>query len=241
MSLRVFAEQGNIPLAAGVCIDLDCDESHYLRRVRRAKDGSLVDVFIGQQLWSAEVIGGDAQQSKLRLQAPKPLSHPPRNLILLLSMIEPNGFFDILKQSCELGVNEIILIQAERSQNIIPNRERMERVLKAAQRQCGRPNLPWVRGPFDLPMAIQEHSASANLASFFAWEALQANSEAKQELSLLTPEQTVRFFVGPEGGITAGEATLLQEAGFLPLSLGPWTLRTETAVLVGLTRLMFAP
>jgi 16S rRNA (uracil1498-N3)-methyltransferase len=40
--------------------------------------------------------------------------------------------------------------------------------------------------------------------------------------------------VGPEGGFTAEEAGLAQAAGLPPVSLGPRTLRAESAGLVAL-------
>ena len=46
------------------------------------------------------------------------------------------------------------------------------------------------------------------------------------------PEPTL-LLVGPEGGFTADETTAALAAGFEPRGLGPYTLRTETAALVG--------
>jgi 16S rRNA (uracil1498-N3)-methyltransferase len=41
----------------------------------------------------------------------------------------------------------------------------------------------------------------------------------------------VTVVVGPEGGFTPGEADRLRAAGYHPVSLGPFTLRFETAAL----------
>ena len=49
-----------------------------------------------------------------------------------------------------------------------------------------------------------------------------------------------RLLVGPEGGLTADETEALLAADFGPIALGPYTLRSGTAALVGLARLMFA-
>ena len=55
-------------------------------------------------------------------------------------------------------------------------------------------------------------------------------------LDARNPEQAT-FVIGPEGGLTNQEEARLVAAGFVPTSLGPTTLRTETAaiVAVGLT------
>jgi len=41
--------------------------------------------------------------------------------------------------------------------------------------------------------------------------------------------------IGPEGGHSPNEEALAQQAGFQILSLGPRTLRTETAGIVAIT------
>jgi RsmE family RNA methyltransferase len=43
--------------------------------------------------------------------------------------------------------------------------------------------------------------------------------------------------VGPEGGFVDHEIAAFTERGFLPADLGPWVLRTETAVVAALAQL----
>ena len=44
----------------------------------------------------------------------------------------------------------------------------------------------------------------------------------------------IAFFVGPEGGFTDAETGAMFEAGAIPLRIGDWTLRVETAAAAGL-------
>ena len=44
----------------------------------------------------------------------------------------------------------------------------------------------------------------------------------------------VAFFVGPEGGFTDAETDAMFAAGAIPLRIGDWTLRVETAAIAGL-------
>jgi RsmE family RNA methyltransferase len=46
------------------------------------------------------------------------------------------------------------------------------------------------------------------------------------------------FVIGPEGGLTFQEEARLAVAGFVPASLGPTTLRTETAAIVAVGIIM---
>ena len=51
---------------------------------------------------------------------------------------------------------------------------------------------------------------------------------------------SVSLFIGPEGGFTEDELFQANELGIRPISLGPRTLRSETAAVAGLTLVMQA-
>ncbi|HEY8378981.1 MAG TPA: RsmE family RNA methyltransferase, partial [Nannocystis sp.] len=96
------------------------------------------------------------------------------------------------------------------------------------------------------PVSLREAVAlRTDLPGYFAWEALRGAETSSSDRTAGAPASTgareragARLCVGPEGGFVADEARLLQEAGFRPLGLGPYTLRTGTAALVGVARLL---
>lgn len=229
MSVRVFA-----PLPPeGQPALLDPDESHYLRRVRRIPDGAAVELIDDRgYLWRATVLGGDARRSELHLDQRLDVPAPARELVLLLGLPDPAAVLELLPPAIELGVAAIAWVRCERSQSGPPGPARLGRVIRAAQRQCGRPSPPQLLGSFDLPGAL---ALRPELPGTFAWEQRRGQTD---DLAL---PAGARFLVGPEGGLTEHEAQRLGDAGFTPLGLGPHTLRTGTAALVGLARLMFAP
>ena len=51
------------------------------------------------------------------------------------------------------------------------------------------------------------------------------------------PQGRATLLIGPEGGFTADEANVAQQAGFVPILLGPRVLRTETAAIAGIAAL----
>lgn len=228
MTVRVFISEPD-----GARAVLDADESHYLRRVRRVADGAVVEA-IGDRgtIWHAEVEGGDARRSALRLLGEKPAPALARELVLLLGMPEPSALLDLLPAVCEVGAAEIVLVRCLRTQGAAPGRERIDRVLRAAQRQCGRPRPPAVHGPLPFDGALRHR---ADLPGFFAWEQLRATASAPLSIGA-----GARLCVGPEGGLHDGEVAALRDAGFHALGLGPYVLRTGTAAVVGLARLLFA-
>jgi 16S rRNA (uracil1498-N3)-methyltransferase len=227
MTVRVF-----ITGPDGGAAELDAAESHYLRRVRWVADGAVVEALDDRgTIWVAEVAGGDARRSTLRLLGERPAPAIARELVLLLGMPEPSALLDLLPAVCEVGVAEIVLVRCMRTQGA-PGRDRIDRVLRAAQRQCGRPRPPAVHGPLAIDVALRHR---AELPGFFAWEGLRATASTTPSVG-----PGARLCVGPEGGFAEGEVAALTAAGFHALGLGPYVLRTGTAAVVGLARLMFA-
>ncbi|MGB1275486.1 MAG: RsmE family RNA methyltransferase [Nannocystaceae bacterium] len=232
MSLRVFAPTDTGPLEVAQTLTLTREESHYLSKVRRARVGSEVDVFDGLGgIWRAITVAVDARASRVELVDKRVLAAPPREVSVLLGTPQAPALLDALTRASEVGAVAVTLVHMQRSQGSVPKLQRIDRVLKAAQRQCGRP----------LPLAI-EHAESlfscptdGDVEKRFAWAASRTASSKGGP-----PTQPAQLVIGPEGGLTPEEVTWLQHQGYTPLGLGPWVQRTETAVATGLARLIFA-
>jgi 16S rRNA (uracil1498-N3)-methyltransferase len=143
-----------------------------------------------------------------------------------------------LQKATELGVRSIIPLESERSVVRLSSDRAEKRlahwrnVTLAACEQCGRNRPPSI----------------ANVDQLHAWLiALKTETEPAMRV-LLAPEASVGFgsvprsanivlLVGPEGGLAPHERAAAQRAGFLPVRLGPRTLRTETAPLAAMAAL----
>jgi 16S rRNA (uracil1498-N3)-methyltransferase len=227
--IRVFAPAGEQP-TPGVSIELEEDESHYLIKVRRARVGQVVELFDPRgTVWSATVVA-EGRRAALRVHEPMPCSDPDER-VLLLGLPDPTAALEALVGACEAGASEVVLVACARSQGTVPARSRIERILRAAQRQCGRPRVPavlGVEGPWPLARALEHRP---ELPGWFAWErhADSAGPEA-------APHGGLRLLVGPEGGFTSEEVEQIVASGLQALSLGPWILRTPTAAVALLAR-----
>lgn len=233
MSLRVFAPSGSSP-HPGQALTLDNEESRYLRKVRRARDGAAIELLDGDGgLWSATVTTGDGRRSTIEVGAPIAVLAPPRRLTLLLGLPDPAATIQALAHATELGAETIALVRCARSQGRPPSQDRIERVLRASLRQCGRPSPPTILGPMDLAEALE---LSGDAAGYLCSTALRGETDREAKAT----SAAASLLVGPEGGLTPEEVAAALGRGFSPLSLGPWILRTETAALVGLSRLLFS-
>ncbi|HTG81073.1 MAG TPA: 16S rRNA (uracil(1498)-N(3))-methyltransferase [Geobacteraceae bacterium] len=147
----------------------------------------------------------------------------------------------ILQKTTELGVAEIIPFPAARSVPRIRKGEetdkvaRWQRIAREAARQSGRAAAPTVRLAGGMAEIVRDARQSLKL---ILWEEEELNGLRETLARSETPE-SIAVIVGPEGGLTAEEAALAKESGFIPVSLGRRILRTETAGLAVIAILQF--
>lgn len=228
MSLRVFHAPGD--WAAADRLRLSPEESRYLLRVRRARVGATLEVLDGEaRAWRARLAAIEGQDGVVELTEPVPaVSVVPLELVLVVP--DPRATLEALTLASELGATAVRMVVGEHSPGGLPKPERVERTLRASQRQCGRPCPPSILWPRSLADALR---ASAHRPGFVA-SVPQRHLETP---AALDPRLGARLLVGPEGGLAQSEAQVASDAGFRPLSLGPWVLRSPTAVAAGLARL----
>jgi 16S rRNA (uracil1498-N3)-methyltransferase len=147
----------------------------------------------------------------------------------------------ILQKGTELGVSEIIPFVASRS---IPRpaQEREEerivrwrRIALEAARQSNRSTPPNILPVIDFS---QIHAVSPHQLKLLLWEKEKSNG-LKTVLSEMPVPESIAVMVGPEGGLTDGEAHTAVENGFIPVTMGNRILRTETASIAVLAILQF--
>lgn len=221
MTLRVFHDA---PLHAGDTIDLRGDEQHYLMRVRRARVGAELEVLDGRgHAVHATLARIDDRSASLVLgdAVALPVTTP---LELWLGLTDPDAVTTAIASACELGVTRIALTRCAHSHHVEPAAARIDRVVRAAMRQCGLPSRPEI-----VPArALAELVADSEPGGVIAWERLRGSAGA------VPAQARARLLVGPAGGLRDDEVDACIAHGMSPLSLGPWTLRSETAVVAGL-------
>lgn len=159
------------------------------------------------------------------------LGRSPRLLLEVAVALPKSPRTDwLLEHGTEAGIHSFRPILTERTRRQPEQREHWRRVLIAACAQCDRSVLPTVEPTVGL----------AELCALPRPRQSYLATTAGLELGPATAD-TALLVVGPEGGFTAGEVEQLTSAGFAPRSLGPLTLRTETAVLAGAVRLLQSP
>jgi len=228
VSVRVFCSPDQTP-EPGATIELDGEESHYLLRVRRRRVGDPLHLMNGHgKSWDAICVESPSTKcARVTVGLPLLPSKDPLELVLVLAMIESSALGRALTSAAELGVREIQLVRCARSQDQTLPRKRIDRIMRSSMRQSGRPRPPQIHAPLPIAEALGRYP---HHSGFIAWEALASPSAPG-----LTCDNHRRLLViGPEGGFVTDEIELTHQQGLRPVGLGPWTLRSEIAVVAGL-------
>jgi 16S rRNA (uracil1498-N3)-methyltransferase len=174
-----------------------------------------------------------------RVQSVASLPAADCHLTLLQGMPKGEKLELVLQKGTELGVNQFLLTPMARSVGRLKaeragkRMQRWQKIVLEAARQSGQPYLPQVLPQQSFVRALTAVEADLKL---LLWE------ESGRPLSQVLPSAAPRSIivgVGPEGGITPEEAGKAEKAGYLPVSLGPRILRTETAGLAVMAILQY--
>ena len=228
--LLVESQRLTSTTASDHLLSLNNDEVHYLRRVLRLRNGQAVAVVDGVgHLWEAHLQAGDLL--KLDTSPSYPFLQEPRHHQQLgLAVVVPRrGFEEVLRMSCELGIN---LIQPLRSQRSTPQAvdrpSRWKLILREAVEQSEQLWLPKL-----LPLAEVSFwwsSPPENTVFALATTRRQGLIDLQTLMEGLSPDiNQVWVAIGPEGGWSPLEENSAEAAGWLPVGLGDSILRTCTA------------
>jgi len=229
---RLFISQ---TIASGETLCLDDEQGHYLSRVLRLKPGNEVVLFDDSGYEYPSIID-ELEKKKVLIRAGKPTlreSESPLQIRLIQGISRGERMDFVIQKATELGVHRITPILTEYSVVKLKNDRANKRLLhwqkiaQSACEQCGRNKLPIIDEPAPLHEFLSANTTTdcRLLLQPTANHALHEINDSPTSLDLL---------IGPEGGISNKESELLSISGFTPVSLGPRTLRTETAALAAI-------
>lgn len=225
---------------------LDEAESHHCTEVLRLREGDRVVVFDGR---GTEVTATIAflTRREVGLEPVSTQKTPPPRARITLAQAIPKGknMELIVQKATELGAHAIVPLLSERVIVRLSRDERDERRAKwqrvavEACKQCGRNHVPAV----EVPVTPAEFLAAPRTEEMQLIAAIDPSAQRLQRLlaewRALHPDrgqpQSAVIMIGPEGDFTPAEVGQALSSGFLPMSLGPVILRTETAALYSLS------
>lgn len=214
------------------------DEARHLLKVCRGRPGEVIRASDGlgkKYVAVIREIKPDAARCEIA-QISRNENEPVVKITLAQGLPQGLKMDYIIEKTTELGVHTIQPVYcknslSERSKPAVLTRKqkRWQRLAIAAFKQSLRSHLPIVELPIEFEDLV-DRAIEFDLALIASPDkgSLPLHSVLKKRQSL----SKVLLLVGPEAGFTEEERESAISSGFVPVSLGPRRLRTETAAQI---------
>ena len=219
-------------------LTLTDDEAKHCTQVMRHREGDEITVFNGVgDVAPARITSVKKNIVTLECQRVERIEPPAVRITLAPALIKADRWEWLLEKTTELGVAEIQPLITERcvvklsAEDAARKHVKWQRLMIEACKQSRRawvPVLNPVRRLHDWcdMSAKTELSLVASLGEY----AMPIKTAVRQS----SKPTTARLIIGPEGDFTPDELQYIVTQGFTPITLGPLTLRAETAALAAL-------
>lgn len=229
------------PIAVGQTVTVDGEDGHHFARVLRVRIGEQIAVAAQGQGFLAEVSEVDGKQGWVyaHVVGKLPMHESTQPVYLIQGLAKGDKIDAIIQHNTELGVAGFLLLETRRSiakvdaKKLDSKVSRWQKIAREAASQAQRDIVPSVA------YANSVDAVQAWLAKLENPVVLFLDEDESETGLFMTLEgnadekQTMVLAIGPEGGWAPEERlTWLQQLSAQPVSLGPRTLRTETAGLV---------
>lgn len=206
--------------------------THHLVRVLRVRIGASIRCtdFAGT-VWDGRIETVDAKAVVVMLGAARSIAPPRPRITVVAALLPHDRWRYLVEKSVELGAGTIqpvitartIITVSERAK-----RDKWQAIADATAEQCDTAWAPTVAPAMPLADWLSQAGQFDSVWICHPGPATAASPTAQA--------QSLAIMVGPEGGFTDDERTQATTHGAHPLSLGPLTLRAETAAVAAIVR-----
>ena len=236
--MRVNRAHVDAPLAIGARLPLPESAAAHLVRVLRLGVGDACVLFNGDgHDYDARIVAVGKRGGEVEIIAARAVDNEsPLRIVLVQGIARGEKMDWILQKATELGVAAFVPVSSERSEVKLDGDRAAKRlahwrsVVVAACEQSWRACVPEVASAEPLATALSRLPDGIRLT---------LDPEAKDVIATLghPGDRPIVVAIGPEGGWSPRDRSLLSEAGFTGLRLGPRILRTETAGMAAIAAL----
>ncbi len=208
-------------------ITINDEKAHYIRNVLRIKCGRYLRIFNHlKQEYKAQITAIDRKSVEIHLQEIiEPIKPSKLNITLVQSISKGERMDYTIQKATELGITTIQPITSEFGEVKLKDK-RLEKKLNhwknisiSACEQSFRVDIPHIRAP----LSIQEYASSKHTGIF-----LEPNESPTIQTIAQNKWQTLDVAIGPEGGWSENDLSLLMACGLQGIQFGQRILRTET-------------
>lgn len=222
---------------SGQLLELSPEAGQHVAVVLRMQPGESLTLFCGDNReFTATIQVVKKRQVQVTIGEITEISREsPLSIHLAQAISKGDRMELVMQKSVELGVSSITPLITERcavkldKDRMAKKLQQWQNIVIAACEQSGRNQVPLVHHPVTLQEFVQEIKAKLKFILHTEGNKTWRDYDFKQA--------DIALIIGPEGGLSAEEVKLACKYDFLPLSLGPRILRTETAAISALSLL----
>jgi 16S rRNA (uracil1498-N3)-methyltransferase len=237
---KFFIEPNDI---SGLEITIQGEDVSHISRVLRMRQGDELILSDGSGTEYSVRISAIASGKIItaitdRINRPLPSLH----ITLCQGLPKSDKKMDLIVQKAtELGVSSIIPLITERTIVKIHDGEkrviRWRKICREAAMQSRRPGIPTVAEIGRLPDFLSRVEPDPEILLLLPWE--ESTRSIKEALGANREKKRIIVLIGPEGGFSQKEAESAEKKSFIPVTLGPNILRTETAGIAVLSMIAY--
>ncbi|MGA0012282.1 MAG: RsmE family RNA methyltransferase [Flavobacteriaceae bacterium] len=216
---------------------LDAFESKHLTRVLRKKEGDSIELGNGRgDLFFGKIFKSDAKACVVHIEKAQSEPETTYTVHLALALLKSNDRFEwCLEKATELGVRSITPLIGAHCEKVKFNKERALRTLQSAFKQSLNAYIPELKPEQSVIDYVGLKRNGVTLIGHCYPE-----SDKIDLFHLGTSSSEYHLMIGPEGDFSQSEVARAQENSIKAFSLGNQRLRTETAAIVAINRILCA-
>jgi 16S rRNA (uracil1498-N3)-methyltransferase len=216
------------------CVTLSEGESHHLISALRASKGTEVELIDGcGTVARGYVENFDKNAAQIAVTASHMAARKFR-LSLIQATLTNNNMDFVIREACAIGVSNVCLVQAERSESKIGGKLETKflhwnKLLIEACKQSGNPFLP----KLSFVKSLKRLEIDGSASKFFGH--IGAERYLMRELISIERPCDIAIAIGPEGDFSKEEKDFLFGENFIGCRLSNTVLRSETAAIYALS------
>lgn len=221
-------------------LNIKGSDKHHIINVMRMRKGDTVEVVFNKEVFLCKI--KEISKKDVSIEKIKKLdvnNELAKKITIAIPLLTEKKIDFILQKCTELGVYDFIFIDTERSkikldEKIDKKIDRWETISKEAAEQSYRNIIPNIYGIYDI-----KDITTMDYDLKIVCSTKESEKTIKNVLQNSTNYDKIIIVVGPEGGITDKEEEILNEDGFISVTLGKTILRAETAPMFAVSAVKY--
>ena len=206
---------------------LDEIETHHCLHVLRKQMGDEIRILDGNgTIFTARISGQTKRNCPFEIIGEQKIERKPFSIHLAIAPTKNVDRMEwMIEKLGEIGVDEITFLKTANGERSRLRIDRLEKKAISAMKQCGSAYLMKINDLMSIEEFMKSCENDEKWIAHLGEEIRYLGGVSKTPISCC-------ILIGPEGDFNLSEIELAEKVGFMSVSLGQTTLRTETAGLL---------